>query len=126
MDLSKAFDCIPHHLLLTKLLSYGVSAHSCNILASYLSNPHLRVKLGDHVSNWMPIIKGVLQGPIMGPLIFNMFLNDIYFLKKEKRKMCNYADDNTVSYAHMQVTVLISAVLEETQTSLNLFDDNQM
>ena len=125
MDLSKAFDCIPHDLLLAKLQAYGVSAHSCNLLASYLSNRHQRVKLGDHVSNWMPIIKGVPQGSIMGPLIFNIFLNDIfYFLKK--CKIYNYADDNTVSYAHKQVTVLKSVVEEETQTTLNWFDDNQM
>ena len=59
MDLSKAFDCLTYDLLLAKLQAYGVSKHSCNLLASYLSNRHQRVKLGDHISSWMKIIKGV-------------------------------------------------------------------
>ena len=57
MDLSMAFNCIPHDLLIAKLQAYGVTNHSCNIMASYLSNRHQRVKLGDQVSSWMEIIK---------------------------------------------------------------------
>ena len=105
MDLSKAFDCIPHDLLLAKLQAYGVINHSCNLMASYLSNRHQRVKLGDQVRSWMEIIKGVPQKSIMGPLVFNIFINDIfYFLKK--CSLYNYADDNTVAYAHRQLTVV--------------------
>ena len=50
MDLSKAFACIQHDLLLAKLRVYGVTQHPCNLLASYLSNRYQRVKLGDNVS----------------------------------------------------------------------------
>ena len=79
MDLSKAFDCIPHDLLLAKLQAYKVSKHSCSLLASYLSKQHQRVKLGDKANSWLEILKGVPHGSILGPLIFNIFINDIYY-----------------------------------------------
>ena len=77
MDLSKAFDCLPHDLIIEKLKAYGVSDSSCRLKASYLSN---RVKIGKVVSSWAKIIKGVPQGSILGPLIFNIFINDIFFI----------------------------------------------
>ena len=60
----------------------------------------------------------------MGPLIFNIFINDIFYFKK--CSMYNYADDNTVAYAHKQLTVVKDVAESETQISLNWFDDNQM
>ena len=69
MDLSKAFDCIPHDLLLAKLQAYGVSKHSFSLLASYLSKRHQRVKLVDKASSWLEILKGVPHGSFLGPLI---------------------------------------------------------
>ena len=78
MDLSKAFDCLPHDLIIEKLKAYGVSDSSCRLMASYLSNRTQRVKIGKVVSSWAKIIKGVPQGSILGPLIFNIFINDIF------------------------------------------------
>ena len=73
MDLSKAFDCLPHDLIIEKLKAYGVSDSSCRLMASYFSNRAQRVKIGKVVSLWAKIIKGVPQGFILGPLIFNIF-----------------------------------------------------
>ena len=50
MDLSKAFDCLPHDLLLAKLKAYGVNEESCNLMGSYLSNRHQQVKIGEKMS----------------------------------------------------------------------------
>ena len=66
MDLSKAFDCLPHDLIIEKLKAYGVSDSSCRLMASYLSNRTQRVKIGKVVISWAKIIKGVPQGLYSG------------------------------------------------------------
>ena len=68
MDLSKAFDCLPHDLIIQKLKAYGLSNHACQLMNSYLSDRKQRVKLGNIVSQWKNIIKGVPQGPFLDPL----------------------------------------------------------
>jgi hypothetical protein len=78
MDLSKALDCLPHDLLLLKLKSYGVASSSLNLFESYLNNRKQCVKVGTHSSNWQTMLKGVLQGSILDPILFKIFLNDIF------------------------------------------------
>ena len=73
----------------------GLSADACSFLNSYLTNRKQRVKLGQIHSSWLNILKGVPQGYILGPLLFNIFTNDIFYFVK-KSSIYNYADDNTV------------------------------
>jgi Pyruvate/2-oxoacid:ferredoxin oxidoreductase delta subunit len=65
MDLSKAFDCLPHAILLDKLSAYGVSDHSVSLLKSYLSNRKQQIKVNSVLRNWADIHKGVPQGSIL-------------------------------------------------------------
>ena len=82
MDLSKAFACLPHGLIIEKLAAYGLSDSACSLLQSYLSDRKQIVKLGQRKSTFLSIIKGVPQGSILGPLLFNVFLNDIFILSR--------------------------------------------
>ena len=93
-DLSKAFDCLTHDLLIAKLEAYGVNSRSLKILSSYLSNRKKRVQIGNVYSSWHDIITGVPQGSILGPLLFNIFLSYLFLFLNEV-DIANYADDNT-------------------------------
>ncbi len=74
MDLSKAFDCIPHDLLLAKLKAYGIEEGSLSLTARYLRNMKQCVKICGYCCEWLPLSKGVPQGSISKQSIFNVFL----------------------------------------------------
>ena len=96
-DLSKAFNCLPHRLLIAKLKAYGVYSDSCMLMASYFQGRRQRVKIGNYKSEWMELDKGCPQGSLMGPLAYNIFSNDLLLLICEMCVIHNYADDNTPS-----------------------------
>ena len=95
MDLSKAFDTLNHDLLLAKLEAHGFSENSIGYIQSYLDNRLQRTNVNNNFSLWKDIFAGVPQGSILGPLIFNIYINDI-FLFVDNAQICNYADDTTL------------------------------
>ena len=125
MDLSKAFGCLPRCLTICKLYGYGVSRRACILIASYLQSRKQRIKIGNSRSEWAELSNGVPQGSILGPLIFNIFLNDIFYLATES-DLCNYADYNCVSVSHTEMNILSCYLQSETQSMVKWLTDNSM
>ena len=125
LDISKAFDCLPHCLTICKLFAYGLSRDACTLIASYLFRRKQRVKIGNIKSEWGEINKSVPQGSILGPLIFNIFLNDLFYFVKQGNKY-NYADDNSISVSHKELTILSRQLQAESEVTVHWFFDNAM
>ena len=96
-DLTRAFDCLPHRLLIAKMYFYGFNYDACKLVMNYLSNRQQRVKLNGVKGEWMDIYKGAPQGSLFGPFAYNLFSNDLLVLMRENCDIYNYADDNTIS-----------------------------
>ena len=109
VDLSKAFDSVCHPLLLAKLKAYGFTDDALELMTAYLLGRRQRVKLDGAYSQWRPIRSGVPQGSLLGPLLFNMYVNDLnYFVANTSLRL--YADDTT-EYASDASPIVLQSVL---------------
>lgn len=95
IDFSKAFDCLDHNILLAKIQAYGVRGTCLALLRSYLSNRFQKVFVKNSSSSLLPIKNGVPQGSVLGPLLFNTYINDLVNIDKTV-KFVIYADDSTL------------------------------
>ena len=93
-DLWKTFYCLDQELLIAKLNAYGFRLTVLKLVKNYLSNRKPRAKINSSYISLLEIIFGVPQGSILGPLLFNIFLIDLFFII-ENTDIDSYEDDNT-------------------------------
>ena len=124
-DLSKAFDCISHELILAKLHAYGFSLRALRLIHSYLTNRKQRTRVNGNYSSWKEILFGVPQGSILRPLLFNIFLCDLFLIMKET-SFASYADDNTPYVTAENLDEVIKSLEKDSIKLFQWFSDNQM
>ena len=123
MDLSKAFDSLPHDLIVKKFKEYGADERTANIIEDYFSDRQQRVKVAGEYSSWNYISRGIAQGSIQGPLIFNIFINDLLLIVK-RCKLSSYADDTQIFFAHNDYREVKSAINSDLELVDKWYDEN--
>ena len=122
-DLSKAFDCIPHDLLIAKLEAYGLGEKTLSYIFSYLRNRNQCVRINDKKSDFQKIISGVPRDSITGPILFHFSINDLFFLVSSTSM--HMTDDNSLSSANT-VTELKNTLQSESEVIVNWLKNNKM
>ena len=99
-DLSKAFDCVNHRILLSKLDHYGIRGTFKALIDSYLKERYQRMttteKTNLHYSDWELVKHGAPQGSILSPLLFLLYINDLPTVTTNNAKLVLYADDTSL------------------------------
>ena len=125
MDLSKTFDTINHELLLAKLNAYGFDKNSLEIMRNYLSNRWQRTKINTTFSSWFALLKHVPQSSVLGPILFNIFLNDL-FLVLEDTDVCNFADDTSHHTCDISLDEFLMHLEHDSALAVCWFESNYM
>jgi hypothetical protein len=103
-DLEKAFDCVNHDILLSKLTFYEISDKNPPLYQSYLDNKYCRTEIyndsenSNKVSNWATVRHGVPQGSVLGPLLFLLYVNDLLKIINKTSAPIIFADDTSILF----------------------------
>jgi len=104
-DLSKAFDCLDHDLIIAKLYAYGFDYKAVKLIYDYLSCRFQRVRINSSYSSWKEILKGVPQGSILGPLLFSIYINDMNKAFSHST-VYHFADDTNLLYSNKNPKII--------------------
>lgn len=131
LDLTKAFDCLDHSILITKLELYGIRGTALQWIESYLFGRSQKVMIGhngrQYASGTLPISGGIPQGSIIGPLFFILYINDLpTIISENSTHLINYADDTNLLIRGKVFSELIKQCDIEIQQVKLWFDKNKL
>ena len=125
IDFYKVFDCLNHDLLIAKLDAYGFTRQAVRYIKSYLRDRKQRIKMNGSYSEWRNITHRVLQGSVLSPLLFDIYINDL-FISVSNRLICSYADDTTTYVSDYRNEEIIRKLENDTAILSELIRDNSM
>ena len=125
LDLSKAFDTIDHNVLLYKLEHYGFRGIVLNWFLSYLSIRNQYVYYNNCKSEKLDVTCGVPQGPILGPLLFILYINDIVNTSNMLQFIL-FADDTTILFSDKDISSKVDLINTELKEVTNWFKTNKL
>ena len=125
-DLSKAFDCIDHNLLIAKLNAYRFEKRSLEFIHSYLTKSKQRTKVDSAFSSWEMLLSGVPQGSILEPLLFNIHICDVFFKTPENIDFAGCADDNTPYTYSSKIEHVLSNLQRASEKLCSWFSANYL
>ena len=123
-DMSKAFDPLHPPLMLNKLRAYGFAKNIVNLLRSYLSNRQNRIRLGSLASSWQVVNRGCPQGSALGPLLWNIFQNDLAY--EINLNLSMYPDDHQIYEAGKDLANVKSSLSRNAEKASNWYEDNML
>ena len=125
LDAMKAFDSVNHAILFSKLENAGIRGNALNLFKSYLTGRNQKVKIGETWSELEDINISVLQGSILGVILFIIFINDLQYASLIALAVI-FADDNSSLFAHKDINELNRIVNEELEKICNWYKANKL